>query len=177
MILKQTFKSKRAKNRFLLIPIKNQKGVSAVIVAIVLAMLFGFIALAIDVGYLYATRNQLQNIADSSALAAAGELGKYYSGLIMTQQASYNASTSDIDLDGRNDELEIEDIAIYVASQNRAAGQAVIIGRDDIILDQWNWNLGPDQTLTNDPAADASIIIGPTSSSTLPARRAGVCFR
>ncbi len=38
-------------------------------------LLIGFAAFAIDVGYMMVSRNELQNIADTAALAAAGELG------------------------------------------------------------------------------------------------------
>ncbi|MFV9692145.1 MAG: TadE/TadG family type IV pilus assembly protein, partial [Desulfobacteria bacterium] len=43
----------------LLEKVKNQTGVSAVIVAIVLTMLIGFSALGVDVGHMYLTRNEL----------------------------------------------------------------------------------------------------------------------
>lgn len=58
---------------------KDQRGAVAVIVAVCMAMLIGFLALAIDVGYLYATKNELQNAADAAALAGAGKLGEIYS--------------------------------------------------------------------------------------------------
>jgi hypothetical protein len=54
--------------------LNNQRGVSAVIIAICLVMLVGFVALAIDVGHLYVARNELQNAADSGALAGAYNL-------------------------------------------------------------------------------------------------------
>ncbi|UCG04935.1 MAG: hypothetical protein JSV83_13495 [Desulfobacterales bacterium] len=54
--------------------LNNQRGVSAVIIAICLIMLVGFIALAIDVGHLMVARNELQNAADAGALAGAGNL-------------------------------------------------------------------------------------------------------
>ena len=59
--------------------LKDQQGVSVVIVALVLPVLIGFAALAIDIGYLYATKNELQNIADAAALAAANEIGNQWS--------------------------------------------------------------------------------------------------
>jgi hypothetical protein len=62
------------KNKFLLIKLNDQKGVTAVIIAICLVMLIGFIALAIDVGHLSVARNELQNAADAGALAGAAEL-------------------------------------------------------------------------------------------------------
>lgn len=50
----------------------REKGATTVIVAILLVVLLGFAALAVDVGALYAEKAQLQNGADSSALAIAG---------------------------------------------------------------------------------------------------------
>lgn len=52
----------------------NQRGVSAVIIGICLFMLVAFVALAIDVSHLYVVRNELQNAADSGALAGARHL-------------------------------------------------------------------------------------------------------
>jgi hypothetical protein len=54
--------------------LNNQRGVSAVIIAICLFMLVGFVALAIDVGHLYVAKNELQNAADAGALAGAMNL-------------------------------------------------------------------------------------------------------
>ena len=48
--------------------------------AIGLLTLLGFAALAIDVGYLFVVRNELQNAADAAALAGAGKLITYISG-------------------------------------------------------------------------------------------------
>ena len=52
----------------------NQQGVAAIIVAVCLVMLLGFIALAIDTSHLAVARNELQNAADAGALAGAAEL-------------------------------------------------------------------------------------------------------
>ena len=59
------------KRKSLLRRLGNQKGVTIVVVAIVLVVLIGFAALAIDLGYLYIVRGELQNAADSGALAGA----------------------------------------------------------------------------------------------------------
>ena len=52
----------------------NQQGVVAVIVAVCLVMLLGFLALSIDTSHLAVARNELQNAADAGALAGAAEL-------------------------------------------------------------------------------------------------------
>jgi Flp pilus assembly protein TadG len=49
----------------------NQRGAAAILVALVLVVLVGFTALAIDVGHLVVARNELQNAADAGALAGA----------------------------------------------------------------------------------------------------------
>jgi len=72
----------------------NQKGAAAIVTVIVLAMLLGFSALAIDVGYMYSTRNELQNVADSAALAGAGELGNIYLTLDYAAQQNFNVDAA-----------------------------------------------------------------------------------
>jgi Flp pilus assembly protein TadG len=49
----------------------EEQGAASVIVAMVLVVLLGFAALAVDVGAMYAEKAQLQNGADSAALAVA----------------------------------------------------------------------------------------------------------
>ncbi len=53
---------------------KNNRGQILVLVAISLVVLLGFAALAIDLGYFYHTKNQLQGAADAAALAGAIKL-------------------------------------------------------------------------------------------------------
>ena len=43
----------------------NQQGATAIIVGLMLIVLVGFLALAIDVGYVYVAQNELQNAADA----------------------------------------------------------------------------------------------------------------
>lgn len=52
----------------------QQRGVVAIMVGLMLAVLVGFIGLALDGGHLYLTKTELQNSADACALAASYEL-------------------------------------------------------------------------------------------------------
>lgn len=52
----------------------GEKGAIAPIVALGLLAFVGFMALGIDLGQLYVVRNELQNVADGAALAAAKQL-------------------------------------------------------------------------------------------------------
>lgn len=54
--------------------INNESGATIVFVAATLALLIMFTALAIDVGHLYAVRNELHDAADAGALAGASVL-------------------------------------------------------------------------------------------------------
>lgn len=65
------------KNCFRIIVIRNQRGISAVMVAILTVVIVGFAALAIDIGHLVVVRNELQNAADAGALAGARVLYVY----------------------------------------------------------------------------------------------------
>jgi Flp pilus assembly protein TadG len=87
-------------------------------VAIALAALLAFASLAIDVGMVWSARTQLQNAADSSALAGARNL---------------------IDSGGAVDAIATQAGAQSLASQNSALGVASIsIDTSDIRLGQWD---------------------------------------
>ena len=127
--------------------VRNQAGVSAVIVAIVLTMLIGFTALAVDVGYMYVTRNELQNVSDGAALAGAGYLGSTYAGLSYEEQQTHVFSRA-----------AIVGIAQQVALKNQAAGIYIDINGTDVIIGTWD---GSTLTPMEDPivAPDAVRVI------------------
>ena len=54
---------------------KKEEGTVAVIVALSMTVLLGFVALAVDFGMMAVCRQSLQNAADAAALAAAADLG------------------------------------------------------------------------------------------------------
>ena len=53
---------------------RDQSGVAAIIVVILMTVFLGFAALAIDIGHIMVVRNELQNAADAAALAGASYL-------------------------------------------------------------------------------------------------------
>jgi Flp pilus assembly protein TadG len=52
----------------------GQRGVVLPLVALLMVVLLGFAAFAVDMGYLYVVKNELQNAADAAALAGASVL-------------------------------------------------------------------------------------------------------
>ncbi len=107
--------------------LNNERGISLVYVAIALTALVGMAALVIDVGYFYLVRGQLQNAADSAALAGVSGL-KGIGGV----NPYSNESTA------RNR-------AQYFAQQNKAEGSTVMLDLNtgnslagDIVIGCWN---------------------------------------
>jgi len=122
---------------------KNQRGATAIIVAIALVMLIGFVALAVDIGYLSATKNELQNISDSAALAAAGKLGDLY-----VNDQVINDTNADI----------IRNVAVDIGSKNRAADKSgIVIDHTNIEIGKWDQDADP-KFVAN--ASDPFIPIG-----------------
>jgi len=115
----------------LLEKVKNQAGATAVIVAIVLPMLIAFGVLAVDVGYMYVTKNELQNVADASALAGARYLGWTYEGLSRAEQQDHDFSRSDI-----------VDVVQQIAGRNQAAKMNIFINDADVLIGDWDAETG-----------------------------------
>jgi hypothetical protein len=105
----------------------NQRGSVAVITAILLAALIGIAALAVDIGYVAVSKNELQNVADAAALAGAGKLGQLYA----AKTPPLSLTTSDPD--------DIATAALSVGGKNKAAGlPPSIIKENDITIGYWN---------------------------------------
>ncbi len=66
--------TRHLKNQWTSVVQSKQSGVIVILLAILLPVLFGFMALAIDIGYLFLTKNRMQVAADSAALVAASSI-------------------------------------------------------------------------------------------------------
>lgn len=111
----------------------SPRGAVAVLVAVLLVVLIGFVALAVDVGYLYVTRNELQNTADAAALAAARKLSSYYQNMTFEQQQIYDCSS-----DASYPCEPIVATAQAVGLENQAGNAAVAIAAADVEFGRWN---------------------------------------
>jgi hypothetical protein len=108
--------------------LKEQRGGVAIIVAIIVVFIvIALMALAIDVGRLYATKNELQNVADAAALAGAGKLGDIYAKMTAADQDTHNfsADRADIVLSARG---------VVGAGNNKVAGEDITINEGDIFI-------------------------------------------
>lgn len=108
--------------------LKDQRGVTLVIFAGSLVMLLAFAALAIDIGYLAVSKNELQNVADASALAATRYIGHAYEGITdYSQQKNYTFSRA-----------SIVAVAQQAALQNSAGGVSIVVDDSDVDIGTWS---------------------------------------
>lgn len=106
--------------------LKSQRGAVIVIIAVITTLLIGIAALAIDIGYLMVSKNELQNVADAAALAACRKLGTIYQGMTYEEQQTYVCNPE-----------TIKSVAREVGLKNIAASKWITIKDEDIIIGQW----------------------------------------
>lgn len=53
---------------------RSEKGITSVMMAVLLPVIIGFLGLAVDAGNIFMTKIRLQNVADSAALSAIGDI-------------------------------------------------------------------------------------------------------
>jgi Flp pilus assembly protein TadG len=135
--------------------IRRTEGSVAVISALGLVAFLGMVSLAIDMGQLYTVRNELQNVADAAALAAAGNLiHDYGAGAVRDAAAAQQA-------------------AMTVAQrQSQLSGQTAVenADRDDLTIMFGAWDIK-----AGNPAT-AWTEIGPTCASNSTANAVKVTF-
>jgi Flp pilus assembly protein TadG len=107
--------------------LRCQRGTVLIMVVVGLVALLAFTALAIDVGYAFVVRNELQNVADAAALAGVRYMGHIYEGLTQQQQQSYVFNRA-----------EIVATTQAIALQNKAGGLGINIADADIEIGKWN---------------------------------------
>jgi len=112
--------------------LKSEKGQALALVAVTMAGLLGIAVLGVDLGYLYVARNELQNVADGSALAGARVLGNIYQSLSYTQQQNYDCTDGTVCADS------IRNQADSVAHVNRAAALQMDLRDVDVLIGQWD---------------------------------------
>jgi Flp pilus assembly protein TadG len=115
---------------------QDTRGAVAVTVAIMVLVLLSFGALALDISNAMIARNELQNVADASALAGARQLGVIYAALPQgTPYTTYLLSNPSA----------VVNAATGVALANQARQVAISLNAADIVIGVWN--SGP-RTLT-----------------------------
>ena len=94
----------------------RQRGSAAVLFGLLLVVLCGFVALAVDAGHLFKVRAELQNAADAAALAGVRDLNGTTAHFAAARAASQ-----------------------AYAQANGADGTPVTVSASDVILGNWNF--------------------------------------
>jgi Flp pilus assembly protein TadG len=111
--------------------LNRDDGAIAVLLGTVLVVVFGFVAIAVDVGALYQERRELQNGADAAALAAAQEC--IYTGIcndtahdgIADEYADANANDAEAQGDVTAFDSDTQSLTATVTTQERNGGGAL----------------------------------------------------
>jgi hypothetical protein len=125
----------------LLLWIKEERGATFVVVALLMVILVGVAALAIDTGHLFVVRNELQNASDAGCLAAARFL-YYHDGTTVNEDAN--------------------EIAYNAAIVNRSDGSPVEVqwsGGNEGDVERGHWSLVT-RTFTPNPSTDPTNLGG-----------------
>ena len=110
---------------------KNEQGSVPVLVALSLTVLLGFSSLAVDFGMMAACKQSMQNAADASALAAAGDLASGSNGTIHSTANTYAAINS---FDPASDDTSMEvqvsrkDVTVTLRREMKMGFSSVLTG-------------------------------------------------
>jgi len=123
----------------------NYNGSAVIFVAVTMLLLLAFAALAVDVGHLYVVRGELQNAADSGALAGA--------------QVLYDDPTTDTDIPGAQVYGGADALARTFVIQNYSENTPVLVESSE----RGHWRFGTPGVFTPNPSLVAYDLWGKTT--------------
>ncbi len=137
-------------------------------IALMIIVLFAFVGLAIDIGYMYVAKSQLQNAADAAALAGARVLNE--SSKLTNQPASRNEAWK---ISCKNKMVPSDSPVFLVSASADCTSPPTDLNNTnnypdgDIILGHWDTNTGfiPGQTLNNTTYINAVKVIARRTSN------------
>jgi Flp pilus assembly protein TadG len=109
----------------------GEKGAFSILVALSLVAIIGAAALAIDLGYMLVVRSELQNVADTGAMAADRKLAQLYE----TNNASSGWGTYVL---SSGDRSTIESAVNSLTQANKAGGKAISVISSDFTYGKYN---------------------------------------
>ncbi len=129
----------------------GERGMTLLLMAFAIVGLIGAGSLTVDLGSALVTKAELQNVADSSSLAATRELALIYKERAgNTDYKTYTLTSAD--------ESRIQNRAIAYAAANRAGGISIVVGSDDIVPARYDIATG--QTTPGKTGARAVAVTG-----------------
>jgi len=119
-------------------PFSRRKGNIVALTAVLMIVMIAFVAMSVDIGYLYTARNELQRTADAAAIAAAWELVDKNG-----QAGSNNASNLSTNASSK---------AIQFAALNKVCNQVPALGEGDVTVGYMANPSNPSDTLVATPS-------------------------
>lgn len=116
---------------------ENKKGIALVYIAILIVALIGLLGLAIDIGYLYVAKGQLQNAADASALAGAARIKFPVTGPAAFQQYSARSAAQTFAL---KNYAAREPVVVASDPTSNTLSDITVTGGNDITFGHWSSN-------------------------------------
>jgi len=114
---------------------EDERGTMAVLMGLVIVLVFGFGALAVDIGSGLVTKAELQNTSDAATLATAYELGVIYRELgRSTSYKTYTLTSAD--------EARLLAKAAEFAGANSAGGKSVSVRAADLVYGTYDGATG-----------------------------------
>lgn len=129
----------------------GERGMTILLMAFAIVGLIGAGSLTVDLGAALVTKAELQNVADSSSLAATRELALIY------QEHAGNTDYKTYTLSS-TDEARIQNKAIAFAAANKAGGIPIVVGTGDIIPARYDIATG--ETTASKTGARAVAVTG-----------------
>ncbi len=115
--------------------LREERGATAITLALLGAILVAFSAFAIDIGHALVTQNELQNASDAAALAATRQLGLTYLALPVTEQQDMNRSLTGAE------QSQVTAQATAAASANSASDVGSLsLSQGDVEFGVWDFN-------------------------------------
>ena len=109
---------------------ESERGLVAIIVAICLVVLLGFGAFAVDVGFLYMKKNELQNAADAAALAGAFALVSHPGDLDAVKNITMDYGRHNLTAQDSPDlAIQVADITFYTTPSSATPDQVEVTVR------------------------------------------------
>jgi hypothetical protein len=106
---------------------KRNRGIATIYIALILVALLAFAGLAIDLGYMYVAKTQLQNAADAAALAGASQ----FSELTSSDTIQLNARNQAISFASKNYSTKIPVTILSDSTNDFSAANDITVGNWD----------------------------------------------
>src|SRR5687768_1328301 len=148
---------------------RNERGATAVLVAVLVVVLIGISGFTIDLGSAYVSKRNLQKATDAGALAAAQELTQFRGTCAQVRdnptafQAAHDAAQriGELNYDETKDQYESTEFEFDIECDRTPGVLIVEYGLQGDTDNSFSTILQADDTITTDRRAEATVDVAP----------------